>query len=199
MDLPPRCYRCGVCDLIFKDPQSYLSETEEKERYDLHENHDTVAYRAFLAKTFDPLRPHLTPNSRGLDFGCGPRPVMERMLAEEGYSVRSYDPYFFPEAEALRQTYDFILCSEVAEHFYHPKQEFERIDGLLKKGGWLAVGTAAPPIDPEGNGFKRWHYHRDPTHVVFFGESTMRWLAPTRGWRLVSHESGVSVFQKMPK
>ncbi len=32
--------------------------------------------------------------------------------------------------------------------------------------------------------FARWHYRRDPTHVVFYREETLRLLAARRGWEI---------------
>jgi hypothetical protein len=32
--------------------------------------------------------------------------------------------------------------------------------------------------------FADWHYRRDPTHVVFYREATLRCVAENRGWTL---------------
>ena len=52
-----------------------------------------------------------------------------------------YDPFFFPNEEIFSKTYDFITCTEAAEHFFNPNKEFDLLDKLLKKDGWLGVMT----------------------------------------------------------
>jgi hypothetical protein len=42
------------------------------------------------------------------------------MLAEAGHAMALYDPFFRPDPAALERDYDFITCTETAEHFHHP-------------------------------------------------------------------------------
>ena len=70
----------------------------------------------------------------GLDFGCGHGPASSRHAPQaDGFSnVSLYDPFFFPDTEALTRTYDFITCTETAEHFPSTLiKEFNTIDNLL--------------------------------------------------------------------
>ncbi|WP_347259047.1 class I SAM-dependent methyltransferase [Methylocaldum sp.] len=75
--------------------------------------------------------------------------------------------------------YDFVTCTEVAEYFHQPSREFRRLDALLRPGGWLALMTCFQSDDTR---FADWHYRRDPTHVVFYREATLRRLAGRHGW-----------------
>jgi hypothetical protein len=63
------------------------------------------------------------------------------MFREAGFMMDLYDPYFFPEKSHLDKKYQFITCTEAAEHFYNPYEEFNTIDGLLEIEGWLGVMT----------------------------------------------------------
>ncbi|MFN3973607.1 MAG: class I SAM-dependent methyltransferase, partial [Gemmobacter sp.] len=146
----------------------------------MHQNveHD-AAYRRFLKKLGDPLLARLPPASHGLDFGCGPGPALADMLREHGHTVALYDPLFQPDRSVLANRYGFITCTEVIEHFHQPAAEFRRLDGMLANGGWLAVMTCFQTDDAR---FAQWHYRRDPTHVVFYRETTLRWLARHHGW-----------------
>ncbi len=85
---------------------------------------------------------------------------------------------FFPDDGVLESRYDFVTCTEVAEHFHAPAQTFARLFGLLRPGGLLAVMTGFPPATEQ---FANWHYRRDPTHVVFYQPSTFQWLAQHHG------------------
>ncbi|MEK9660939.1 MAG: class I SAM-dependent methyltransferase, partial [Alphaproteobacteria bacterium] len=113
------------------------------------------------------------------DYGCGAAPALAAMLGEAGHRVALYDPLFRPDRAALARRYDFIACSETAEHFHDPAGEFARFDAMLRPGGWLAIMTCFQTDDAR---FAGWHYRRDPTHVVFYREATFRHLAVHHGW-----------------
>ena len=70
-------WKCDHCLVVFLDPKFRLSLSEEKNRYQQHNNdiHDKD-YRLFLSKLFNPLKLKLQPESKGLDFGCGPGPAL---------------------------------------------------------------------------------------------------------------------------
>ena len=110
-------YRCRRCSLVFVPERFFVSREEEKERYLQHNNEIyDKGYRRFLSKLYDELKPHLKPNSSGLDFGAGPGPALVHMMKEDGHDIRMYDPYFSPSTEPLEETYDFITCTETLEH-----------------------------------------------------------------------------------
>lgn len=173
-------WRCGHCAARFLDPAHHPAAEAECAHYRLHENDpDDPGYRRFLAKLATPLLARLPPAASGLDYGCGPGPALARMLEEAGHRVALYDPFFFPQPEALQQTYDFVTCTETAEHFHRPAGEFARLTRLVRPGGWLAIMTCFQTDDSR---FADWHYRRDPTHVVFYRAETFRWIAGTYGW-----------------
>ncbi len=173
-------WRCPGCVATFLDPSQRLGAEAEQAHYSHHENEpDDPRYRAFLAKLSDPLVNKLDPGLSGLDYGCGPGPALAAMLREAGHRIALYDPVFARDAEVLKQTYDFITCTEVAEHFFAPADEFDRLGRLLRPGGILAVMTCFQTDDDR---FAAWHYRKDPTHVVFYREATFRKIAAQRGW-----------------
>lgn len=189
-----RYWRCGHCGLVWLDQSLRLKPAEEKGRYLLHENSvASDAYLSYLDRLAGPVTKQLARGARGLDFGCGPSEGMRALLEARGFCVESYDPYFFPRPELLNFRYDFVLCSEAAEHFYFPAEEFARLDSLLLPGGWFGLRTLLLP-SPEK--FADWHYRRDPTHVVFYAAESLRWIAQRWGWRLHSLDSPIAVFQK---
>jgi hypothetical protein len=121
----------------------------------------------------------LPAGSSGLDYGCGPGPALAAMLREAGHEVAFFDPFFRPDRAVLERQYDFVTCTETAEHFHRPADEFDRLMTLVRPGGWLAVMTCFQTNDAP---FATWHYRKDPTHVVFYREETLRILAARRGW-----------------
>lgn len=173
--------RCPACHAIGLSPEHYPDPGQETSYYRLHQNRaDDLGYRRFLSTLAIPLIEHLPPTRSGIDYGCGPGPALAHMLREAGHSMALYDPIFFPDDTVLASRYDFVTCSEVAEHFHAPAASFSRLFGLLRPGGTLAVMTGFPP---EAARFAGWHYRRDPTHVVFYAPETFHWLARQHGAR----------------
>lgn len=178
-------YSCGVCRLLYLDPARRLSLEAERARYDLHENNiQDAGYRAYLARLTAILLPQLAPASSGLDYGSGPAPSLSVLLTEAGHRVYDYDLFFRPEPPPTGKKFDFITCSETAEHFRSPPEDFARIAAWLRPGGLFALMTQAPPM--EAALFARWHYQRDPGHIVFYPPATIAWIASRFGWELRS-------------
>jgi SAM-dependent methyltransferase len=187
-------HRCGSCLLTFVPAEAHLTPEAERARYATHRNSPSDAgYRAFLDKLLAPLAARLPAGARGLDFGSGPGPTASVMMAERGFSTRVYDPYFAPDEAPLRETYDFVTCTEVAEHLRRPAEVFARLDGLLKPGGTLGVLTGVLEDDAA---FASWWYHKDPTHIAFYRPRTLEWLARRHGWTLERPSRDASLFRK---
>lgn len=173
-------WACPCCEARFLDPTLRPDPAAEHAHYLHHENDPAdPRYRRFLSKLFDPFAAKLKPNAVLLDYGCGPGPALALMLREAGHQVALYDPFFAPDTAPLSGTYDGIVCTETAEHFHNPACEFARLDGLLKPGGWLGLMTCFQTDDAR---FANWHYRMDPTHVVFYREATLRWVAQHHRW-----------------
>jgi SAM-dependent methyltransferase len=192
-----RYWRCDECEATFVQPDQLPPLDEELAEYLRHQNDpDDPGYRRFLGRLAEPLLERLAPASRGLDYGCGLGPALAAMLEEAGHRVALYDPYFWPDPAPLSATYDFVTCTETVEHFHRPAAELDHLDRLLRPGGWLAVMTCFQTDDDR---FSSWHYRRDPTHVVFYRESTWHYLAAARGWSCQIPRKDVALLCKPSK
>jgi len=129
---------------------------------------------------------------------------------------------------ASERLYDVVTCTEAAEHFYHPLQEFLTIDRITAPSAYVALMTefaephnffarhhsylkAAAEQNVKladlkfseaeiGSGFTKWSYIRDPTHVCLFRRKTMEWLGEKMGWKMVfCDDERVVIFQKQGK
>lgn len=188
-------WQCDICRLVFVPPAQRLSPQAEKAEYDLHHNSpDDAGYIRFLNRLALPLGKVLRGKCSGLDYGCGPSPVLAALLARNGHQVSYYDPFYFPDEKVFTQGYDFISCSEAIEHFFHPGEIWQNWMSLLKANGWLAIMTKRV-IDRQR--FKTWHYKNDPTHVCFFSEDTFRCLANKYHMRLEVSGPDVVLLQKL--
>lgn len=189
-------WRCLTCSATFLDARQLPDRDAEYRQYLQHENDpEDTGYRAFLDKLARPLIERLSPGSDGLDYGCGPGPALATMLREAGHHVALYDPFFAADFTVLNETYDFVACTEVVEHFHQPGREFAQLARLVRPGGWLGVMTCFQTDDTR---FADWHYRRDPTHVVFYREETFRYLADCHGFSCEIPQKDVVLLQKMP-
>ena len=171
--------RCSQCQATLVSAAQLPSHQTQLQKYQQHENDPLDArYREFLNRLAAPLLADLPANQVGLDFGCGPGPALADMLSQAGHSMRLYDPFFFPDATVLDQQFDFVTCTEVAEHFHQPHAEFTRMVALLKPGGLLALMTSFQHDDSR---FADWHYRRDATHVTFYRQETFQVIAADFG------------------
>ncbi len=173
-------WRCERCAATLLDPAHFISPKQALAHYRHHENDPSdPGYRDFLRRLMVPLQDHLKSGMRGLDYGCGPGPALVAMMSEAGFEIMGYDPLFAPDTSLLDGSYDFVTCSEVAEHWQQPFEEFNLLERLLRPRGLLGIMTCFQTDDGR---FADWYYRRDPTHVVFYREETFRCLACDRGW-----------------
>lgn len=176
------------------DPSKRLSSQDEKARYELHNNNPSdIGYQQFLNQLINPLKDRLRKGVRGLDYGCGPGPTVQSLMAQEGFDVNRFDPYFFPDTSVLTIRYDFITATEVLEHLYEPRKTLNEINNLLKPGGMLGVMTL---LYDKSIPFETWWYQKDPTHVVFYQAETIQKISEIFGWRCEILKNNVILFRK---
>ena len=167
-------FQCTNCELVYVLVDSLLSSSEEESIYNLHENNPSdPRYRDFMNRLLVPFDKHI--KGEGLDFGCGPGPVISTMLKDRNVEIFEYDPIFKNDLDLIDRHYDFIISTEVVEHIYNLKEDFEKVLSLLRPLGALGLMTSFYPSDM--NAFKGWGYKNDPTHVRFFSEKTFHWIA----------------------
>ncbi|GAO29350.1 putative methyltransferase associated with DUF414 [Geofilum rubicundum JCM 15548] len=123
--------------------------------------------------------PFLEPDMEGMDFGCGPNPVLARMLEKNDCACSYYDPFFFPELPDERQ--DFIFATECFEHFFDPNQELKLLTALLRPDGTLTIMTN---FWDETMDVANWWYLKDSTHVSFFHTKTFEYICTRYGYDL---------------
>ena len=187
-------WTCNVCKARILSCKHWLSKDEEFKYYQTHQNISSdPAYQKFAAQLALPILDKLVPSSSGLDFGCGPDSALSAILRQHGHNMTVYDPFFFPAKNSLKKTYDFIVCSEAAEHFHQPAKEFKKFNSLLNENGWIGIMTN---FQTENARFKNWHYRRDPTHVVFYRKETFEVIGKQFRWTAYFPSRNVVIFQK---
>lgn len=187
-------FQCNECGLVFVPDSFHISAELEKAEYDLHQNSfEDEGYRRFLSRAFDPIAQRIPVPATGLDFGCGPGPVLASMFSEFGYEMQTYDPYYATDVNVLEQSYDFITCTEVIEHVSQPDQVFPLLINRLSVNGVLLIMTKRVR---DREAFASWHYKNDQTHICFYCEPTFDWIAQQYGLIVDFIGSDVVLFKK---
>jgi len=179
-----RYYHCSACEYIFKSPEYYQDFNSQKNRYDLHTNsEEDEGYIAYYHRFVNFILPHINQVKRALDFGCGESLILTNILNNINIATVYYDPIYQPIKTYDSKKYDLIVSTEVFEHLHEPKKIFSHLVSLLNKGGYLALQTQFHPNTEEG--FKKWYYHQDATHIVFFRAKTFEILCEEFGCSII--------------
>lgn len=188
-------YRCLYCRAIFKPSTFFVDDTAEEKRYLTHNNDvEDERYQNFVSPITNVVIKDFSKESKGLDYGCGTGPVATHILKKQDYNIRLYDPYFYPDKAYETETYDFIICCEVMEHFYQPNQEFKKLNKLLKIKGKLYCKTKMITDNFSVETFRNWHYKDDPTHVFFYSPKTLNVICEKFGYKSVSFDDKLITF-----
>ena len=186
---PHLYYYCPNCEGIFLDKAFWVDEQHEKKQYDQHNNSlENEGYVQMFEKFLDFFWKDLTcktPNV--LEFGSGPTPVLSHLLQKRGAIVTCYDKFYHPNEAFKTDTYDLITSTEVFEHLDNPLQTLTLLTEHLQSGGHIALMTLFHDNTMEG--FWKWWYRRDPTHITFFTPKTIEILANQCGLDLVKTDS----------
>jgi SAM-dependent methyltransferase len=164
---------CLSCYLIFTHPQHLLPKSTAKAHYLNHNNTiEQEGYRKFLNRVITPALRFISPGMKGLDYGCGPTPVLSKILEEKGITCYNYDPLF--DFDHPLEIYDFVFATECFEHFTVPGTDIKDLLALIKPGGFLGLMTHQwETVD----NFKKWYYKNDPTHVSFYHQKTFEYIS----------------------
>lgn len=170
-------FRCQSCTIIFVPRSSLLSASEEKKRYDSHQNDENdPGYREYFLKTVIPVIAELKGHERGIDFGCGRTRLMSQIFDDKGIICDSYDPFYFPDESFWQKTFEFGVMNEVIEHLADPADTVARLKMIIK--GPLFIRTKFYPETEQE--FSSWFYKRDLTHVQFFSLKTLSYLGTVK-------------------
>jgi SAM-dependent methyltransferase len=177
--IPPaqnrRLSQCPACRQIVVDPSHWPTLTQEKARYDLHDNRwDNPDYREYLQKIADHFLSFFNRPLRILDFGSGPDGVLARLLQQSGQTVVAYDPLYNLPLPPSAGLFDAIILCEVFEHLRDLDSELALIRQSLAPDGVLYLRTEL--LNP-GQPLDSWWYMNDSTHLRFLCPESLVFLA----------------------
>ena len=173
--------QCSLCLSVFTHPKDYLTPEAEQAHYLCHNNDpEDIRYQNFVSPVTNAILANFQRQHKGLDFGSGTGSPILKVLTDNGYDIREFDLYFHNDLQALQQKYDYIACSETAEHFKEPHTEFAQLCSLLKPGGKLYIMTDR--FDPDRD-FGTWFYKTDPTHVFLYHAKAFEYIRQEFGFK----------------
>lgn len=187
-----RFANCLNCNLHFKFKAEHPSFEAEKKRYNEHNNStQDEGYLNYLARLLDHI-PELEEPI--LDFGCGPTKGLEALFKREAIdkSLISYDPIFF-NTNLEQKKFKTIYASECFEHFNEPKKSIKKVLGLMSSESTLAIRTEL--YSAEIGDLDKWWYFKDPTHLCFYTEDTMKWISKEYKLEILSMKSPFIIFK----
>jgi len=185
-------YQCENCSGIFIDRKFLLNPQDEKARYQSHNNNvEDEGYQKFVSPITSAILNDFSQKHTGLDFGAGTGPVISKILDDNSFQIKQYDPFFHIQPNLLEDTYNYIACCEVMEHFHEPNKEFALLRSLLKPKGKLYCLTHIyePSIT-----FHNWYYMNDRTHVFFYHKDSIEWIKKEFGFSKVTIEGKLITF-----
>ena len=188
-------HRCSHCGLVYMDENDHLHADDEKKRYSFHQNSiDDEGYVTFLGRVIEPAMEYISVGMKGLDYGCGPNPVLAQIIKGKGFECDFYDPYFFPQCN-FSAKYDFIFATECFEHFFNPSHELDKICTLLNNNGILGIMTE---FLPQNTDFADWYYKNDPTHVCFYDGKSIGYICSKYNFKeLYNDKHRVIILKKL--
>ncbi len=190
-------YQCNNCLSIFLDKALRLDKKAEMSRYKEHNNDiDDEKYQKFVSPISSAIMRDFTQDSKGLDFGAGPGPVISKVLNDNKFFIRQYDPFFHDYPDLLNEKYDYIACCEVIEHFYDPAKGFRLLKELLLQNGKLYCMTQ---IYDESIDFHNWYYKNDQTHVFIYHKKAFHWIREEYGFSDVTIEGRLITYCNIPR
>jgi len=167
------------------DEQMMITFQEERKIYDYHEN--SIENDGYVNMFKDFLEAGVLPFAKEgnlLDFGSGPEPVLVKLLKRDyEFKVDHYDLHYQPKKVYEGKTYDVILATEVVEHLPNPLEVFKLIYNILEAGGIFSFMTLFHQNNKEH--FLDWWYRRDETHISFYTEKTLNYIAELIGFEVL--------------
>lgn len=187
-------HQCDNCLGIFVDQSLILYGKNEKARYNEHNNDvDDKRFQKFVSPITSIVRRDFTKEDKGLDFGAGNAPVITKVLTDNNYDIKPYDPFFHNNVDLLKKTYNYITSCEVVEHFHNPLKEFKLLKSLLNPNGKLYIMTW---LYSEGINFHNWNYKDDHTHIFIYHKNSFEWIKENVGYKDVQFHERLIVFSR---
>ncbi len=185
--------------LVYKNPKEKFQNTFYKEQWEEQSKQfwgeQVDVLLKIIGKYKSPI--HI------LDFGAGSGGLTEE-LRRRGKNVTALEPMFhgYLKDQQYPEPFDVVVAVEVIEHLPNLWEELDEIDKVMTSDGIFIVTTnlTNPFIDrPDAvEQFRSWCYKDDPTHVNFFSNRSLDFIAERKNWTIDVYKDQLFVARKSP-
>jgi 2-polyprenyl-3-methyl-5-hydroxy-6-metoxy-1,4-benzoquinol methylase len=199
-----RCVGCGLIARTHLPSDAELYELYA-EAWDEPSEHaaETGSMDDHLARQYvlGLLSTHGRTDLRGLrllDFGAGTG-ALAAALEHAGADVYAVEPYghrglvdaghnAFASLEDVPESvsFDGVITMDVAEHLPRPWEDFARLYGRIRPGGWICVSTPNPSGLSARVSRAKWREAGKTSHLVFLSETTLARMLRSTGFASIS-------------
>lgn len=178
-----RCRGCGtIHNRQIVDLPSYYAQ------YPFARAKLTWPFRMFYRNLHARLRRFgFRPQHSLLDYGCG-RGLFVKYLRRHGHPhVHGFDPYGNPQAFGDRAAldhgpFDFVLLQDVLEHVEDPRALLTELNGYLKPGGTILIGTPNADQIDLGRPLNFLNELHAPYHLHIYTRAGVEGFGREQGW-----------------
>jgi 2-polyprenyl-3-methyl-5-hydroxy-6-metoxy-1,4-benzoquinol methylase len=178
-------WRCSHCRSI--NAADKVDLALHYAQYPFHSLQEDIRLSIVYSKQLRRLRSvGLRKSSTIIDYGCGSGAFVRHLRGRGYLNAVGYDE-FNPELaqpERLEAHYDFVVAQDVLEHAEQPLDLLERLDGLARPGGAIAIGTPDADQIELGRAHDFIHTLHAPYHRHIFSRAALELAANGQGWRL---------------
>lgn len=137
---------------------------------------------------------------RILDFGSGGDPGPTGLaLAEQGFSVHSYEPYRSTSSYVPGARYDVIIAIEVLEHCHDLLKVGQFMKTHLSQEGILWIQTMLHPHPTPPNVLESWYIAPRNGHISIFSLWALTLLFRNAGINIVQTPFAILGFKNLPR
>jgi len=137
---------------------------------------------------------------RILDFGSGGNPGPTGLgLADQGFSVDSYEPYRSSSSYTPGSQYDVIVAIEVLEHCHDLVKTVQFMKTHLSREGILWIQTMLHPHPTPANVLESWYIAPRNGHISIFSLWALTLLFRPAGISIVQTPFAILGFKNLPR
>jgi len=180
-------WRCGECQSLHATEPADLEAA-----YAVYPFHRVKRLNPVLRHLYGRLEKRLrkggmTREQAVLDIGCGAGLLVEALQGRGYVGVQGYDRYSkaYNQPERLTTRWDGIIAQDVIEHVEEPLAWLDKVDELLKPGGWVSIGTPDAAAISLSRPAEVLHALHQPYHRHIFSRTALVAAAERRGWECV--------------
>jgi 2-polyprenyl-3-methyl-5-hydroxy-6-metoxy-1,4-benzoquinol methylase len=136
-------WRCGGCGSMHSRDRLDLALYYAAYPFHQQQRRDVISW-LLLDNLLNRLkRAGLRKEHKILDYGCGSGALLAHLISRGYRDVTGYDAHstLYEDTSVLEKRYDCVISQDVIEHVAEPRALLRSLDGLVRPGGLVSIGT----------------------------------------------------------